>query len=92
MFQNVDLIWTGLVTLGGFMLLIDHDKDLNKFNRGGVGLIFVGFLFQVYWKFIAEKDWSRVVQMSVIFIFGILVWQVYGLLSRKRKSSKAVKN
>lgn len=86
MFHYVDLIWTGLVTLGGFLLLIDHEKELNKTNWIGVLLIFIGFLFQIYWEFITAKDWINVIGISIIVIVGtcILYYDI------KSKSPKVI--
>ncbi len=85
MFRYVDLIWTALATIGGFLLLSGHEKDLNKTNWWGVIVIFVGFLFQGYWEFIVAKDWISVAGVSLIVLSGMA-----GMLLRKMKSAKAV--
>lgn len=79
----IGLIWTALVAFGGFLLLFGHEKELNKSNWWGVGLIFVGFLFQAYWEFAINKDWVSVGVLSVILIACAIVW-----FCRNRKSKR----
>ncbi|MDD5287859.1 MAG: hypothetical protein PHY28_01935 [Dehalococcoidales bacterium] len=70
--QYPDLIWTGLVGVGGFLLLIGHEKELNKTNWWGVGLLFVGFLFQVYWELATNPTGGDILGINAN-IFGVTI-------------------
>lgn len=78
--QYPNLIWTLLVSAGGFMLLIGHEKELNKQNWLGVGLIFVGFLVQVYWELATNPTGgdifglnTNIVGVTIIIVADILL-------------------
>lgn len=72
----IDLVWTGLATLGGVLLIGDDTflrRTQNRKAWAGIWLIFVAFMFQVYWRF--AHPWnaisvSHVIVVSVIIIFG----------------------
>ena len=78
--QYPNLIWVALVSIGGFLLLIGHEKNLNKTNWGGVWLIFVGFLVQVYWELATHPTGgdifgvnANIVGVTIIIVADILL-------------------
>jgi len=86
--QYTDIVWTGLASAGGFLLLVGHEKELNKQNWWGVGLIFVAFLFQLYWELATNADVSGIVGVTIIIVIDVLVlvwpgWYRKWLLKRR---------
>jgi len=77
--QYPDLIWTVLVSVGGFMLLLGHERELNIRNWVGVGLIFVGFLVQVYWELATHPTGGDILGMNVNIV-GVTIIIVADIL------------
>lgn len=63
-----DLIWTGLVSIGGFLLLVGHTKDLNKRNWAGIWLAFIGFLIQVYWELVTQPTGLKIFGLNALVV------------------------
>jgi hypothetical protein len=78
--QYPDLIWTALVSAGGFMLLIGHEKELNMQNWVGVGLIFLGFLVQVYWELATKLTGGDIFGLNGNIVGVTIIVVVDGLL------------
>lgn len=90
--QYPDLVWTTLGIIGGFLLI--KDTDLTPRGKWGVGLIFIGFLFQVFWEI--THPWGNNSLAQVIFVivylaivFPLLVWP--GLLWKWMTKTKNLK-
>ena len=71
-----DLVWTVLVIAGGLLLLTK--KHLTTREEWGVGLIFVGFLFQVYWDILHLPQanaltWNLTSQLQVGYVTLMVV-------------------
>ena len=88
------LVWTALGVIGGF-LLVDESK-LRPRQKWGIGLIFVGFIFQVYWEI--THPWSESTISSLIFVTGylaiafcFLVWPGWLRKARSRKENDSGK-
>ena len=89
-----NLVWTVLGVIGGF-LLIDESK-LRLRDKWGVGVIFAGFLFQVYWEI--THPWTDSTTSLLIFVTGYLViaffflvwpgWLRKRISQRKNKSAR----
>ena len=86
-----DLVWTVLGVIGGF-LLIDEAK-LRPRAKWGIGIIFSGFIFQVYWGI--THPWSEASSGLLIFVTGyliaaflFLVWPGWLRKAKSRKKNK----
>jgi apolipoprotein N-acyltransferase len=92
-----DVIWTALATIGGFFMLIGHEKELNRQNWWGIGIIFAGFLVQVFWELATTPtgpDIFGIVGVAIILFVGELVLIKPGWYRKwltKRIQRKAVK-
>jgi len=80
--QYPDLIWTLLVSVGGFMLLLGHEREFNIRNWVGVGLLFVGFLVQLYWELATHPTGGNILGMngSIVEVTIILVADILLLI------------
>ncbi len=90
--QYPSLVWTVLVIIGGFLLL--NEASLTKRNKLGVGLIFVGFLFQVYWEITHPwVDNNSLVQIVFVTVYllitlPLLAWPGWLRKRIPKKNSK----
>jgi hypothetical protein len=85
------LLWTLFASVGGYLLLIGHEKDLNRTNWWGVWLIFVGFVVQVYWEithpWVEGQSLWQIIYVTVYLVIWFLVLIRPGWL-RKRTLKK----
>ena len=86
MFHYADLIWTGMATIGGFLLLSGQEDKLNRSNWLGVWCVFVGFIIQACWEFIATNDWFSVAVTEDMILAG-LAGMLLGRLRRRSKTA-----
>lgn len=92
-----DLVWAALGIIGGYLLIVK--KNLTTKEKWGVGLIFTGFLFQVYWEILhvpqeSALTWNLDSQLEVIYVTLIVIVPMFiwpGLrkqIFRKKQSDK----
>ena len=71
-----DLVWAALGIIGGLLLIGDTSRLATK-EKWGIGLIFVGFLFQVYWNILHQTEtavtWNSASQIQIIYVTLIVV-------------------
>ena len=86
-----DIIWTGLATIGGFLLVRKKWIDLDCWEKRGILLIFFGFLAQVYWGILHKTATSKVVlnHTTISEVIGVTIIVLTPLLYMVIRDLKA---
>lgn len=87
-----ELVWTLLVTIGG-LLLIENPTRLSPRAKYGIGVIYAGFLVQVYWNILHKAPTSQFVwdtnsQWQVGFVTAMVILSVVLIKRRERVSEE----
>lgn len=91
-----ELVWTGLVVVGGLLLIRDASQ-LSLQQRVGVMVIFAGFLVQAYWQILHQTEsppftWNLLSQIGVVYVTALVVVLLLfgypGPLGRRKKQDR----
>ena len=84
-----DLVWTVLASIGGLLLI---EGKLSTRGKWGVGLIYAGFLFQVYWEVVHQVEpskfvWNATSQTQVGFVTLVAIISIWMAIRAERRSN-----